>query len=168
MASALWGKICGMLQTQNQQPFREKQMQKCLAGMVLLIGSRNSKGVCKLFFSARIGAFALAVVLLRIFLCTNAYSQTVTVEQYRHPQNEKDLSINKAYLYGIKDGLVAYNMRAEEKLFCSPEASTLTFERASELLIQWARKRGSTAAILPLSISVLQSLEEAFPCSNKH
>ena len=143
-------------------------MQKCLAGMVLLIGSRNPKEVCKLFFSARIGPFALVVVLLRIFLSTNAYSQTVTVEQYRHPQNEKDLSINKAYFSGIKDGLIAYNMRAEEKLFCSPEASTLTFERGSELLIRWARKRGSSADSLPLSLSVLQSLQEAFPCSNPH
>ena len=143
-------------------------MQKCLAGIMLAIGSRNPKGVCKLFFSARIGPFALVVVLLRIFLSTNAYSQTVTVEQYQHPQNEKDLSINKAYFNGIKDGLVAYNMRAEEKLFCSPGASTLTFERASELLIRWARKRGSSADSLPLSLSVLQSLQEAFPCSNPH
>jgi hypothetical protein len=157
-----------MLQTKNQQSFREKQMQKCLAGMVLVIGSRNQKGVCKLFPTARIGVFALAVVLFRIFLCANAYAQTVTVEQYRHPQNEKDLSINKAYFNGIKDGLVAYNMRAEEKLFCSPEASTLTFERASELLTRWARKRGSGADGLPLSLSVLQSLQEAFPCSNQH
>src|SRR3974390_3125610 len=138
-------------------------MQKCIAGIMLAIGSRNPKRVL-----ARIGAFALAVVLLRIFFCTNAYSQTLTVEQYQHPQNEKDLSINKAYFNGIKDGLVAYNMRAEEKLFCSPEASPLTFERASALLIRWARKRGSSADGLPLSLSVLQSLEEAFSCSNQH
>jgi len=143
-------------------------MQKCLAGVVLVVGNQNPKGVCKLFPTARVGVLALVVVLFRIFFCTDAYAQTVTVEQYRHPQNEKDLSTNKVYFNGIKDGLVAYNMRAEEKLFCSPGASTLTFERASELLIRWARKRGSSADSLPLSLSVLQSLQEAFPCSNQH
>ena len=111
--------------------------------------------------------FWTSAALLVVLFVSAANAQTVTIEQFAHPQAEKDLSANKSYFSGLKDGLVAYNMAAEEKLFCLPEAANLTFERASEILIRWSRKRGTGAASLPLGLSLLQSLEEAFPCSNR-
>jgi hypothetical protein len=98
-------------------------------------------------------------------LCADADAQTVTVEQYQHPKGEKDLNFNKPYLEGIKDGLIAYNMSVEDKLFClGGMPPVLTFERASDTLLHWARKRGGDAAGLPLGLALLYSLKEAFPC----
>jgi hypothetical protein len=98
-------------------------------------------------------------------LSADADAQTVTVEQYQHPKGEKDLNFNKPYLEGIKDGLIAYNMSVEDKLFClGGMPPVLTFERASDTLLHWARKRGGDAAGLPLGLALLYSLKEAFPC----
>jgi hypothetical protein len=100
-------------------------------------------------------------------LSADANAQTVTVEQYQHPKGEKDLNFNKSYLEGIKDGLIAYNMSVEDKLFClGAMPSVLTFERASDTLLHWARKRGGDAAGLSLGLALLYSLKEAFPCKD--
>ncbi len=113
----------------------------------------------------RFGTFAFVMTLLNVLLPINGSAQTLTVAQYQNPKSEKDLSSNKAYLNGIKDGIVASNMVAEEKLFCLPDASTLTFDRASDILMRWARKRGGNADSLPLGLAMLHSLKETFPCS---
>jgi hypothetical protein len=98
-------------------------------------------------------------------LCADANAQTLTVEQFQHPKGEKDLNFNKSYLEGIKDGLIAYNMSVEDRLFClGGMPPVLTFERASDTLLHWARKRGGDAAGLPLGLALLYSLKEAFPC----
>jgi len=100
-------------------------------------------------------------------LATDANAQTITVEKYQHPKSEKELSFNRPYLEGIKDGLIAYNMSLEDKLFCLGEASsTLTFERASDILLNWARRRRGDAASLPLGLALLYSFREAFPCKS--
>jgi hypothetical protein len=99
------------------------------------------------------------------WLCADANAQTITVEQFQHPKGEKELNFNKPYLEGIKDGLIAYNMSVEGRLFCLGEAQpTLSFERASDILLLWARKRKGDAAGLQLGLAMLYSLKEAFPC----
>ena len=114
---------------------------------------------------ARAVMIASATALLGGWLATDARAQTMTVEQYQHPKGEKDLNSNKAYLEGIKDGLIAYNMSVEDRLFCLGDGpSVLTFERASDTLLLWARKRRGDAASLPLGLALLYSLKEAFPC----
>jgi hypothetical protein len=98
-------------------------------------------------------------------LFSDANAQTMTVEQYQHPKGEKDLIFNKSYLEGIKDGLIAYNISVEDRLFClGGMPPVLTFERASETLLRWARKKGGDAAGLSLGLALLYSLKEAFPC----
>ena len=114
---------------------------------------------------ARAVMMALATAFLGGWLPTAASAQTVTVEQYQHPKGERDLNSNKPYLEGIKDGLIAYNMSVENRLFCLGDGpSVLTFERANDTLLQWARKRRGDAAGLPLGLALLYSLKEAFPC----
>jgi hypothetical protein len=113
--------------------------------------------------------YAVMIASAAIFsgglLCSDANAQTVTVEQYQHPKGEKDLIFNKSYLEGIKDGLIAYNISVENRLFClGGMPPVLTFERASETLLHWARKRGGDAAGLSLGLALLYSLKEAFPC----
>lgn len=94
-----------------------------------------------------------------------ANAQTITIEQYQHPKGEKDLNFNKPYFEGIKDGLLAYNMSSEEKLFClGGTLPVLTFDRANDIVLRWARKRGADATGLPLGLALIYSLKEAFPC----
>jgi hypothetical protein len=113
--------------------------------------------------------YAVMIASAAIFsgglLCSDANAQTVTVEQYQHPKGEKDLIFNKSYLEGIKDGLITYNISVEDRLFClGGMPPVLTFERASETLLRWARKRGGDAAGMSLGLALLYSLKEAFPC----
>ena len=115
---------------------------------------------------ARAVMIASATVFLARLLATDASAQTVTVDQYQHPKGEKDLNFNKPYLEGIKDGLIAYNMSVEDRQFCLGDGlPVLTFERANDTLLQWARKRRGDAAGLPLGLALLYSLKEAFPCT---
>jgi hypothetical protein len=109
-----------------------------------------------------------ATALFGVLQCSAASAQTVTVEQFQHPKNEAEISFNKAYLAGIKDALLAYNMSQEARYFCiggtPPE---LSFERASDILVRWARKRRGNSDGLPLGLAMLYSLRDAFPCKGK-
>ena len=112
-------------------------------------------------------SIAWAAMLWAGLSAPGANAQTVTVEQYQHPKSEKDFSFNKPYFEGIKDGLVAYNISLEGRLFClGGDLPVLTFERANDILLRWARKRGGDAAGMSLGLALLYSLKEAFPCKS--
>jgi len=97
----------------------------------------------------------------------DANAQSLTVDQFQHPKGERDLSYNRSYLEGINDGLIAYNISLEDRLFClGGMPPVLTFEQASDTLLKWARKRKGDAAGLPLGLALLYSLKEAFPCKS--
>jgi hypothetical protein len=114
-----------------------------------------------------IAIIALTVTFLGGLQASDATAQTLTVDQFQHPKGERDLNSNKPYLEGIRDGLIAYNMSLENKLFCLGETpSFLTFERTSDTLLSWARRRRGDAASLPLGLALLYSFKEAFPCNN--
>jgi hypothetical protein len=114
-----------------------------------------------------IAMIASAAALCGGLLSPCASAQTVTIEQYQHPKSEKEFSFNRPYLEGIKDGLIAYNISREDRLFClGGDPPVLTFERANDILMRWARKRGGDAAGMPLGLAMLYSLKEAFPCKN--
>ena len=65
-----------------------------------------------------IAIIASTAMLLGEWPACDANAQALTVEQFQHPKGERDLSSNKTYLEGIKDGLIAYNMSVEDRLFC--------------------------------------------------
>jgi hypothetical protein len=114
---------------------------------------------------ARAVVIASMAALLGGLFASGANAQAVTMEQYQHPKGEKDLNFNKPYLEGIKDGLIAYNMSVEDRLFClGGNPPVLTFDRANDILLRWARKRGGEAVGLPLGLALLYSLKDAFPC----
>ncbi|MGZ3320230.1 MAG: hypothetical protein ACXU9C_04540 [Xanthobacteraceae bacterium] len=116
---------------------------------------------------ARAVVIASMAALLGGLLASGASAQAVTMEQYQHPKGEKDLNFNKPYLEGIKDGLIAYNMSVEDRLFClGGNPPVLTFDRANDILLRWARKRGGEAVGLPLGLALLYSLKDAFPCAS--
>ena len=114
---------------------------------------------------ARVVMIAATTTLLGGWLASDANAQTVTVGQYQHPKSDSDLNFNKTYLEGIKDGLVAYNTSSEDKIFClGGMPPVLTFERANDTLLHWARKRSGDSSGLSLGLGLLYSLKEAFPC----
>lgn len=114
---------------------------------------------------SRVVMIASAATLLGGLLSSGVNAQTVTLEQYQHPKGEKDLNFNKPYFEGLKDGLLAYNTSLEDRLFClGGMPPVLTFERASDTVLLWARKRGGNAAGLSLGLALLYSLKDAFPC----
>ena len=114
---------------------------------------------------SRVVMIMSAATLWSGLLSSGVNAQTVTMEQFQHPKGEKELNFNKTYFEGLKDGLVAYNMSLEDKLFClGGTIPVLTFDRASDIVLRWARKRSTDAMGLPLGLALLYSLKEAFPC----
>lgn len=108
---------------------------------------------------------ASATTLLGELPSSGVNAQTITIKQYQHPKNENDLTFNKAYLAGLKDGLVAYNNSLEDKLFCiSGMPPLLTFEQASDAVMHWTRKHGVDPESLSLGLALLYGLKETFPC----
>lgn len=107
-------------------------------------------------------AVALAIGLVSI---DNAAAQGITINDYRRPNSQPELDFNKGYLAGIKDGLIAYNMALDDKLFClTGDVPTLSFEQANNLMMGWARKRGSDSGGTPVNRALLTALRERYPC----
>jgi hypothetical protein len=114
----------------------------------------------------RVATIASVLALFGSMLPFNANAQTVTMGQYRHPRSEADMNSNKAYLTAVRDGLIAYNMSADTKLFCTPGNPYLPFEQLGEIVMRWARKKNVDADKLPLGLVLLYGLKETYPCSN--
>ena len=112
----------------------------------------------------RLRATSLVLMFLGALLPFAANAQGITTQQYRHPKTEKDLNFNKAYLTGIKDGLMAYNISSETKLFCMPGYPPLTFEKADEIILHWTSKKSMDSDKLPIGLTLLYGLKEAYPC----
>lgn len=107
-------------------------------------------------------AVALAIGLVSI---DNAAAQGITINDYRRPNSQPELDFNKGYLTGIKDGLIAYNMELEDKLFClTGDVPILSFEQANDLMMSWARKRGPDSGGTPVNRALLTALRERYPC----
>jgi len=112
----------------------------------------------------RVVTITSAAMLLGVSLSFGATAQTVTLEQYKHPKTEKDLNFNRIYMIGVKDGLIAYNMSSQDKLFCMPGVlPVLTFEQANDIVMRWARKT-SGSADMALGHALLYGLKDAYPC----
>ena len=114
----------------------------------------------------RVPATAAVLALFCALLPFNAHAQTFTMGQYRHPHSEAEMNSNKAYLTALRDGLIAYNMSADTKLFCTPGNPYLPFEQLSEIVMRWARKKNVDADKLPLGLVLLYGLKETYPCPN--
>jgi hypothetical protein len=107
---------------------------------------------------------ALAAAFLSLPLCLGAQAQNVTLGQFQHPKSPKDLEINKAYMFGAIDGVMAYNISLEDKLFClRGPVGILTFDQATDVVMRWARKT-SGSADMPLGRALMYGLRDAYPC----
>ncbi len=113
---------------------------------------------------ARTVTFALAAAVLLPSFFLGARAQTVTLGQFQHPKTAKDLDVNKTYLRGATDALLAYNTSLEDKLFCvTGPIATVSFEQAGDIVMRWARKTSGSADI-SLGRALLFALRDAYPC----
>ncbi|HTT49384.1 MAG TPA: Rap1a/Tai family immunity protein [Pseudolabrys sp.] len=112
----------------------------------------------------RIATVAAAAAVVSLSLCLDAQAQSVTLGQFQHPKSPKDLEVNKTYMLGAMDGVMAYNISLEDKLFCLPgPVGILTFDQATDVVMRWARKT-SGSADMPLGRALMYGLREAYPC----
>ena len=109
---------------------------------------------------------AIAVALMiGLALNGHAAAQGMTINDYRRPNSQPELDFNKGYLTGVKDGLTAYNMALDDKLFClSGEIPILSFEQANDLIMSWARKRGPDSGGTSVNRALLTAVRERYPC----
>ena len=115
----------------------------------------------------RVAAVVFALTI-GLGLTGNAVAQGLTIDEYRHPNSDAELSFNRGYLTGVKDGLTAYNMAANDKLFClTGDVPVLSFEQANGLLMGWARKRGSGIGGTFVDQALVTALRERYPCPAK-
>lgn len=91
----------------------------------------------------------------------------LSVNSYRNEKNDEMRAINKAYLAGVRDGIVAVNhaiAREDKKpYFCLSDDQTLRFEQAEELLLQQGGKSRSFEH-MPVWAVLFEALKERFPC----
>ena len=114
--------------------------------------------------NARIPSTAAVAAFVFLSLCPGAQAQSVTLGQFQHPKSAKDLEVNKTYLLGATDGLLAYNASLDDKLFCLPGLiPKITFDQASDTVIRWARKTSGSTDI-SLGHALLFALRDAYPC----
>ena len=64
---------------------------------------------------------ASAAILLGGWLVSGANAQTVTMEQYQHPESEKDFSFNKPYSKGSRTGSSPTTYRGKTDCFAWAE-----------------------------------------------
>lgn len=114
---------------------------------------------------ARAATMTAVTALFCLALSSDAGAQTVTLEQYRHPKTANDLELNKSYLMGAKDALLALDLSLEEKQFCPPGMPpNVSFEQANTLVLHWVNKTGG-ATDLSMGRVLLYALKKAYPCS---
>jgi hypothetical protein len=85
------------------------------------------------------------VVSLAVGFAAVSAVNALSVNSYRDEKNDDMRKINKAYLAGVRDGIVAVNhaivLEGKKPYFCLPDAETLRFEQAEEILMQEGKKR---------------------------
>jgi hypothetical protein len=108
---------------------------------------------------------AIAFALMIGLSIDSAAAQWMIIRDYQRPRSDADMNFNKGYLSGVKDGLLAYNMAAENKLFClSGDLPTMSFEQANDLMMSRTRKKGADIGGSPVNLALLNALREAYPC----
>jgi hypothetical protein len=107
------------------------------------------------------------IVLVVLFLPNPLAAQTITLETYQHPESETYRTMYQMYLAGARDGLISYDMAVPvtERRFCLPRNLAITTHQAEDMMLRWAKRQTSNVDNIPISIALLRTFEEAFPCS---
>ena len=89
----------------------------------------------------------------------------LSVNTYRDEKNDEMRTINKSYLAGVRDGIIAVNraivLEGKKPYFCPPDE--LRFEQAEDILLQEGKKSRSLEH-MPVWAVLFEALKETFPC----
>ena len=106
-----------------------------------------------------------------IALCAISTVNALSVNSYRDEKNDEMRKLNRAYLSGVRDGIVTVNhaiaLDGKKPYFCLPN-DALRFEQAEDIMIQQA-KTSRTFDYMPVWAVLFEGLRDKFPCevSNK-
>ena len=107
------------------------------------------------------------ILIVAVLVCNRADAQSVRLKEYFHPTPKFKL-LDKAFIAGVKDGLMAYNAAMEKNgraLFCMPPKLALTAEQLEEIMMRWVEKnRAKVTDEMPISLPLLLAFEETFSC----
>jgi hypothetical protein len=102
-----------------------------------------------------------------IVFCVVSAVNALSVNSYRDEKNDELRKINKAYLAGVKDGIITVNhaiaLEGKKPYFCLSDDPTLRFEQAEEILLQEGRKSRSLE-YMPVWAVLFEALKNTFPC----
>jgi Rap1a immunity proteins len=112
-----------------------------------------------------------AIGLMLFSLASSANAAVVLLKDYKAPKDNWAKAFNKVYLGGVAQGLVAFDaqlrIEGRQPLFCIPEKMALTDEQAENIMMREAQKMADPDRF-PISIILIDGLEETFPCDKKH
>jgi hypothetical protein len=107
------------------------------------------------------------VATLIVVFCAVSAVDALSVNSYRDEKNDEMRKINKAYLTGVRDGIVTVNhaiaLDGKKPFFCLPEDQTLKFEQAEEIFLQEGKKSRSLE-YMPVWAVLFEALKNNFPC----
>ena len=107
------------------------------------------------------------VAALIIGLSAVSAVDALSVNSYRNEKNEKMRKIDKSYLAGVRDGIVAVNhaiaLEGKKPYFCLPDDPNLRFEQAEEILLQEGTKSRALEHMAVWAV-LFEGLKDTFPC----
>jgi hypothetical protein len=106
----------------------------------------------------------IAVIVLGVLLSFGANAQSMRLNHYLHPENERMRILNEIYLAGAVDALIAYNWSAPVKLFCKEGHEIVSHEEAAHLLQEWGEKQTKMPDDTLIVIPLLLLLKKTYPC----
>ena len=106
-----------------------------------------------------------AVATLIIAFCAVSAVNALSVNSYRDEKNDEMRKINKAYLAGVRDGIITVNhaiaLDGKKPYFCLSD--DLRFEQAEDILLQEGKKSRSLE-YRPVWAVLFEALRDTFPC----
>jgi hypothetical protein len=106
-----------------------------------------------------------AVATLIIAFCAVSAVNALSLNSYRDEKNDEMRKINKAYLAGVRDGIVTVNhaiaLDGKKPYFCLSD--DLKFEQAEDILLQEGKKSCSLEC-RPVWAVLFEALRDTFPC----
>ena len=112
----------------------------------------------------------ITLAALALCIAASANAATVRLKNYTKPADEKQRTLNAAYLDGLKDGLIVLNIALARNggapLFCLPPDKVFTGEQADGVLMREA-KSAPEPDDMPIGIVLLAGLRKTFPCGGQ-
>jgi hypothetical protein len=107
----------------------------------------------------------MMATLILVFCAISAVN-ALSVNSYRNEKNDEMRKLNKAYLSGVRDGIVTINHAIEldgkRPFFCLPN-DELRFEQAEDIMMERS-KTSRTFDYMTVWAVLFEALKDKFPC----